>query len=174
MPIRKSRLERDREEGKRHEENFCKLMQSLGYWTFRYQEFKTESVALKRGDETIILPDVWLVKSPTFEFYAEVKGKSPTHGYYAPKDCFGLEEYRLKSALRLAELVSAHVMYVIFNKEDSEWIWNEFRTLEKKILATEWGESYVGGEVKNVPICYWKKDLFTPLAKNGKLNIPKT
>jgi hypothetical protein len=175
MPISKSRLERNREEGKRHEENFCKLMHTLGYWTYRYQEFKTaESVALKKGEETIILPDVWLVKSPTFEFYAEVKGKSPTHGYYAPIDCFGLEEYRLKSALRLADLVTARVMYVIFNKEDKEWIWNEFRTLAKRIHETRIGDSYVAGEVKEVPICYWKKEEFTPLVKDGKLNVPKT
>jgi hypothetical protein len=148
-------------------------MHNLGYWTYRYQEFKSESVALKRGDETIILPDVWLVKSPTFEFYAEVKGKSPTHGYYAPINCFGLEEYRLKSALRLAALVPAHVMYAIFNKQDKEWIWNEFRTLAKRIHETCMGDSYVAGEVKEVPICYWKKEEFIPLVKDGKLNIPK-
>lgn len=174
MPIRESRLKRDREEGKMHEENFCKLMHKLGYWTYRYQRFVTESVVLERGREIIILPDVWLVKSPTFEFYAEVKGKSPTYGKYAPPNCFGLEEYRLESALKLADLVTARVMYVIFNKQDQEWIWNEFRTLANKILAVKWGESYVSGGVKRVPICYWKVKEFVPLVKNGKLNIPQT
>ena len=173
MPIRKSRLERDREEGKMHEENFCKLMHKLGYWTYRYQRFVTESATLERGREIIILPDVWLVKSPTFEFYAEVKGKSPTYGKYAPPNCFGLEEYRLKSALKLADLVAAKVMYVIFNKRNQEWVWNEFRTLAKRVHETRRGQSYVGGEVQEVPICYWKLKEFVPLIKNDKLNIPK-
>lgn len=174
MPISKGRLEENRREGAIHEGNFCRLMHGLGYWTYRYQAMKvTGSVVLERGDEQIILPDVWLLKSPTFEFYAEVKGKSPTHGYYAPIDCFGLEEYRLKSALRLAELVPARVMYVIFNKQENGWIWNEFRTLAKRIHETRTGESYVAGEVKEVPICYWKKEEFIQLVKGGKLNIPK-
>jgi hypothetical protein len=173
MPIGKSRLERDREEGRIHEENFCKLMHKLDYWTYRYQAYATKSVALKRGEEIIILPDVWLVKSPTFEFYSEIKGKFPTKGVYSPPNCFGLEKYRLESALKLADLVPAHVMYVIFDKQDNKWVWNEFKTLAKKILATEWGDSYVDGEVRNVPICYWKREQFIPLIKDGKLNIPK-
>ena len=181
MPISKRRLEEDRREGAIHEGNFCRLMHGLGYWTYRYQAMKvTGSVVLERGDEKIILPDVWLIKSPTFEFYAEVKGKTHTYGVYAPENCFGLERYRLESALKLAELVPALVMYVIYHKKNKEdlngtveqWVWQDFKILARKIYEERWGESYVAGEVKEVPICYWKKEEFVPLVKNGKLNIP--
>lgn len=180
MPISKRQLEGDRREGAIHEGNFCKLMQTLGYWTYRYQAMKvTGSVVLERGDERIILPDVWLVKSPTLEFYAEVKGKTHTYGVYAPENCFGLERYRLESALKLAELVSVPVIYVIYHKKNKEdlkgiveqWVWQEFKTLAKKIHEEQWGESYVANEVKRVPICYWKVEVFIPLVRNGKLNL---
>ena len=166
-PVKKERLEEDRRKGKETELAFCKLMQKHGCFTHRFQKGYPKAAVLKRNDEYILLPDVWIVPEVKNPYFAEVKGKYPSR-----YDAYGLERYRVDSLIRISDLTDIVVLYAIYDTSDKEWYWNDLKKLVKQPYKEFRSETYVDGEVKRLPTCYFQKAWFIEVEKNGKMNFP--
>jgi len=166
-PVKIERLEEDRKRGEKTEHEFCELMQKYGCFTHRFQKGYPKSAVLERGSEYIILPDMWVVAERNHPYFAEVKGKYPSrYGAY------GLERYRVDSLIKISDLTGITVLYVIYDTKDNEWYWNDIKMLMKQPYKEFWSQTYVAGEVKRLPTCYFQKEWFIKAEKDGKLNFP--
>lgn len=166
-PVEKERLEEDREKGEITEREFCKLMQRHGCFTHRFQKGYPKAAVLECGDEYILLPDVWVVPEAKPYFFAEVKGKYPSR-----YRTYGLERYRVDSLIKIADLTGTPVLYTINDTRDKKWYWNDLKALMKQPYKVFWSKTYVAGETKKLPVCYFQKEWFIETEKNGTLNLP--
>lgn len=168
-PVKKEKLEEDRKRGKQTELEFCKLMQKHGCFTYRFQKGYPKAAVFERNNEYIILPDVWIVLETSTSFFAEVKGKYPSkYGAY------GLEKYRVESLNKISGLTGFDVLYAIYDTRDKVWYWSSLKNLTKQPYKEFWSKTYVAGEVKRLPTCYFQKAWFIEIEKDGKLNFPSS
>jgi hypothetical protein len=142
-------------------------MMNQHFGVHKFDKAPSPIISLPSG-EKIILADVMLLEQHGGNFYCEVKHKSPTR-----TECYGLEEYRLNSLRRLQEYAKGVVLYVVHDhflaggkfitiNNPNHWKCVEINNLQSKTY-TSWGPSIVNGVYKDVPICYWKVDLWAPL-----------
>lgn len=111
------------------------------------------------------LPDVVIWTCPG-EHY-EIKHKTTTkHGTY------GLEKYRFEALTAFAEETQQAVMYAIHdhhgdrnskNNRLTDWCVANVLILAEYGGQEFWGNSWVGGQKKRVPILYWPARLWHPL-----------
>jgi hypothetical protein len=167
-PISKKRLEEDRKKGIEAEVNFCKLLQKYDCFTYRFQKGYNKAAVLERGDEYIILPDVWVIPLNNDDFFCEVKSKYPSrYGSY------GLEEYRILSLLRISAVTKRKVLYAVYDTIDQIWYWKNLKTLENMPYKRYRSETYVDGSVKRLPVHYYQKAWFKQIEESGTLVIPE-
>jgi hypothetical protein len=144
-------------------------MQKYGCFTYRFQKGYPKAAVLKRLDEYVLLPDVWVIPKDKPPFFAEVKAKYPSR-----YNAYGLEKYRVESLIKISDLTLIPVLYVIYDTRDEDWYWQDFKTLLKHPYKEFWSKTYVSGEVKRLPTCYFQKHWFTKTEENGKLNFLHT
>ena len=111
------------------------------------------------------LPDVVIWTNPGE--HHEIKHKTTNkYGKY------GLEKYRFEALVAFALETKQPVMYSIHdhhgdrqNKQNnlSDWVTADVLNLHGADFQQYWGNSWVGGEKKRVPILYWKAELWQPL-----------
>jgi hypothetical protein len=158
---------RDRELGAYWERRFCRMARNYGH-AFTPHQFgrdRRAACAYHIGGH-IILPDITIWSSPGQ--HHEVKHKNPTRDHR-----FGLETYRFTSLLQFAEITGQPVYYTIHNWEAAgrdnlenrilDWYTCDTDTLLANQGISQWGDSWVNGEKKRVPILYWPVTLFRPL-----------
>ena len=163
-------LESDRKLGALWERKFCELAAHFGrVFTAHQLNRLGAACAAGLGVNHLLLPDITLWSAPGE--HHEIKHKAPTE-----LGCFGLEQYRFAALLQFARLTGQRVFYTIHDHSRAggrtatvirleDWVESEVRSLEgQQELA--WGLSWVNGESKRVPICYWSAKLFAPLAQH--------
>lgn len=171
-PIHCVDLQGDRELGEFWERQFCVMAGTYGM-VFTPNQLKKQGSAsafqLRDGSwHHWALPDITVWTAPGQ--HHEVKHKRPTEW-----GSYGLEAYRLDYLLRFSEITGQDVYYTIHNhalaeggkfgrKNDIDhWFTCEATLLKERIEREKWGPSWVGGEKKVVPICYWGIRHFRPL-----------
>lgn len=162
-------IEKDRKEGRYWEDQFSRMAGRYGYSRVENQaERNGAAIALGPDGERFILPDVTLRRNGQTEYH-EVKHKNPTRF-----DAFGLEVYRFDSLLWLAQETGQDVLYTIHNhnlaggkniKENNieHWITANILDLNENWIRRIWGDSWVGGRRRRVPIYFWQAGLWCPL-----------
>ena len=161
-PVEKRNIVKDRKKGAQTEISFCNLMQRHGYYTHRFQESISRAAVFEKGEEHIVMPDVWVIPKHGNQFLAEVKGKYPNQ-----YNAYGLEKYRVDSLEFVAKLTNLPVMYVIFDTVDEIWYWANMVKLIEYLNENPdkifFSKTYSGGEVKRLPTGYFPKSLFYKL-----------
>lgn len=175
-------LQGDREIGAFWEREFCKLAAKHGRSFTPHQIGRPKSAQayfVRAGKyHPLTLPDITIWTRPGE--HHEVKHKDPCAWG------FGLERYRLDALRRFAEETGQSVYYTIHDysrQPDRHADWDQSRALRKanqlsnaehwitcavleladSVELEEWGYSYVNGEKKRVPICYWPVSSFQPV-----------
>lgn len=175
-------LQADRELGQFWEREFCKLAGTHGRSFTPHQIGREKSAVawVKSGGKynAWTLPDITLWTRPGE--HHEVKHKDPCAWG------FGLERYRLEALRAFADETGQNVYYTLHDysrQPDVDLTWEIQREARKQnrlsvpahwltaavaelvecIDMEEWGYSYVGGQKKRVPICYWPVSSFRPL-----------
>ena len=120
------------------------------------------------------LPDFTVWTAPGQ--HHEVKHKSPTkYGQY------GLEVYRFNALVWFAKTTGQKVYYTIHNhalnggkaeraNHLDHWFAADVNALVGKVKGTFNGQSWVGGEIRVVPIHYWDTKEWTPLRTVWNIN----
>ena len=168
-------LTADRKLGDHWERQFCVMMANQGKMFTPMQIGRSSSAvawAKTNGHwNHFTLPDVTVWTYPGE--HHELKHKTATrHGSY------GLERYRLDALVGFARETDQDVFYTIHdhhgNRDDltnhlGDWVTANVMTLADCIELERWGDSYVGGAKKRVPICYWSSQFFfRPLFVNNQ------
>lgn len=165
----------DRKLGEVWERRFCALAAKHGRCFTPHQigrPSRAAAAGLRRAQEweLLLLPDVTVWTAPGE--HHEIKHKSPTR-----QGDFGLELYRLQSLVRFARETNQDVLYTIHDwsisgdRSDTINLIEHWRTANICDLAGNIdrqlpGSSYRGGRrVDGIPICYWRKDRWLPLAQ---------
>jgi hypothetical protein len=163
-------LEADRGLGAYWENKFCELAAGFHRY-FTAHQLGRSSAACAGGPNGryLLLPDITLWSS--LGEHHEVKHKAPTR-----YGSFGLERYRFKALVQFAELTGQPVYYTIHDHSraggrDStlnrleDWVAAEVSVLKGQQEERP-APSWVNGQHRCVPVCYWRKELFTPLAEH--------
>ena len=162
-------LSGDRALGEYWERMFCQEMVRRGKSLTPLQIGRSNSAQWfqPRGEEwnRFTLPDVVIWTSPGKHY--EIKHKTVNkHGKY------GLEKYRFEALTAFADETRQSVLYAIHdhrgdrgNKQNklADWGVADISTLARAGGQEFWGNSWVGGEQKRVPILYWPAELWRPL-----------
>lgn len=119
------------------------------------------------------LPDITVWSKPGE--HHEIKHKDATKRGY-----FGLEKYRLDALSWFRHETGQRVFYTIHDYNEQlgatrkerkmnvkndplHWVTCDVEELEQTIAFTDLGPSWVGGEERIVPRCFWHKSRFIPL-----------
>jgi hypothetical protein len=129
-------------------------------------------VIILPNSDRIILADVILFEKDGENYYCEVKHKQPTKTM-----CYGLEQYRFNSLVKLQEWSKGIVLYVIHNyslnggkfnlaNDVNHWEVSTIKALQLiKPYISWYSPSLVNGVLKKVPICYWNIKNWDSLAR---------
>lgn len=164
-------LEGDRSLGAFWEQEFVNMALKAGKLVTSMQLNHTRSIVAYKNNNPIkilTLPDIVLWTFPGE--YHEVKHKSPTR-----YGSFGLEKYRFDALIDFANETHQKVMYTIHDhslnggrdnklNQIAHWFTANVVDLNNKWVRLSDGSSWVNGIKRdNIPICYWKKELWHPL-----------
>lgn len=170
-------LNADRKVGEFWERKFCLLAAKHGRSFTPHQIGRGKSAQAFSYSESkfhpMTLPDITIWTAPGE--HHEVKHKDTTSSGH-----FGLELYRLDALVWFWRETGQSVYYTIHdygkqqgvNRADRKhnelndprhWVSCEVQELKKTVAYTYIGKSWVNGEPREVPICYWREDTFTPL-----------
>jgi hypothetical protein len=165
----------DRAIGSLWERNFCALL-SPGTKFVRHQFGRTSSAAKEWFDvhgqiQTSPLPDVTVYHGFGRESSHEIKHKNAT-----ASGQFGLEAYRHAALMDHHRNSAGGCNYTIHDYDKSggkqsmendivHWFTASFGDLESPDgMSSEWGSWIDGKWQKNVPMYFWNRSRFTPLA----------
>jgi hypothetical protein len=170
-------LAADRALGQFWEHQFCKISAQFG------RSFTAHQIGRSRSAQAFFhhngkyhpmtLPDITVWTAPGE--HHEVKHKDPSKDGY-----FGLEKYRLEALVWFLRETKQRVYYTIhdykeqrgitriekkLSKENNplHWVTCDIEELAQTVDKTDLGPSWVGGEERIVPRCYWRVSRFTPL-----------
>lgn len=165
----------DRKAGEAAERAFCVLALKRGRSVTAHQikhQGPAIAIAWIGGQyKRFVLPDITVWDDGSQ--HHEIK-----HKYATQNGEYGLEEYRFESLLWFAERTGRPVYYTIHDwkvagatsKADpieqsiEHWICCPTDVLARQRSESRFGPSWVNGEKKMVPILYWHRSLWTPLA----------
>jgi len=174
-------LKEDRDLGEFWEKMFCKLAKE-NQLSFTPMQIGRESsaVAAAPDGKYYTLPDITIWSAPGE--HHEIKHKQPNrYGRY------GLERYRFDALVWFWRETGQEVLYTIHDWRTAGGKWLTENNIDHWVTATierlyevvargemlEFpGDSYVNGEVKRVPICYWKTENWLPLERRWWINVP--
>jgi len=163
----------DRIKGADAEERFCGIMRDNGYKAVRLQPKANKGAAIKTiKGQTVVVGDVDVTLPDNEVFNAEIKSTYPSKG-----GAYGKEEYRVKHYMNYEKLAGIPVVLVIEKTRNSrngkiipvqerKWLWKSFRELLKMPYKVSTGPTWISGEEKIAPICYFKEEWFSDMRKD--------
>ena len=160
-------LSEDRKIGAKAEIEICDILKTQNFDTIRLQYYSIEKAAsIRKGEELIVLGDIFVISPNNELFVIEVKEKYPNK-----YESYGLEEYRLNHYLNFERLTNIPVIYAIKDThENGKWYWNTFNELLIFQPKRFPGYSWVNGNKEKVDIVYFKKIWFKPVIDKNSVN----
>lgn len=164
-------LARDRGLGAYWERQFCVMARDYGLMFSPLQIGRSGSAVAYKGHDwnALTLPDVVIWTWPGQ--HHEIKHKNPTRG-----GKFGLEQYRFRALLAFAKETQQRVFYTIHNHDLSggpdakhndiaHWVTADVLALDGAWDSLATMSSWVDGKRREVPICFWSRTIWAPLAE---------
>lgn len=150
----------DRSIGEYWEDCFCEIANRYGWEAWPFQ--RKRGANFEYEGTRFICPDVWILKREHKQYACEIKHKNQTRG-----GCYGFEEYRANSLLKLEQEYSNQfgnviALYVVHNwaraggkhrKENREDDWHA-QTLKicEDTKKTGWSKTLYNGKVTLEPV----------------------